>query len=102
MTFDSWTPAVERLVAFGRERGYVTYDELNVALPCDEVSSEMIEALLAMLSDYGVNIVEGGGAADGEAAIGRPRKPLSPSPLQAGAEATLDQGCFENSASRTR
>jgi hypothetical protein len=102
MTFDGWTPALERLVAFGRERGYVTHGKLNAALPCDEVSSEMIEAVLAMLSDYGIDVVEGGGAADDETAIGGPRKPLSPLPLQSGAEAPLDQGCFGDAASRTR
>lgn len=92
MTFNGWTPALERFIAFGRERGHVTYDEFNAALPCDEVSSEMIEAVMTMLSDHGIDVVEGDGSADGEAAIGRPRKPLSPLPYQSGAEAPLDQG----------
>jgi hypothetical protein len=50
ITFDGWTPALERLLAFRRERGYVTHGELNAALPCDEVSPEMIEAVLAVPS----------------------------------------------------
>ncbi|NQV44548.1 MAG: RNA polymerase sigma factor RpoD, partial [Rhodospirillales bacterium] len=46
------------MVALGKERGYVTYDELNEALPPDEVSSEQIEDTMAMLSEQGINVVE--------------------------------------------
>ncbi|HJN61162.1 MAG TPA: RNA polymerase sigma factor region1.1 domain-containing protein, partial [Alphaproteobacteria bacterium] len=37
---DSLTAAVRKLVSRGKERGYVTYDDLNEALPPDEVNSE--------------------------------------------------------------
>ncbi|MET4700545.1 RNA polymerase primary sigma factor [Constrictibacter sp. MBR-5] len=50
--------AVKRLVARGKERGYVTYDELNAALPSEQVSSEQIEDTMAMLSELGINVVE--------------------------------------------
>jgi RNA polymerase primary sigma factor len=49
-----------------RERGYVTYNEVNAALPHDQVSSEFIEEVLTMLTKIGVSIVEGG-AGDPEA-----------------------------------
>src|SRR5947209_14881255 len=49
---------LNKLVQKGKERGYVTYDELNAALPPDEVSSEQIEDTMAMLSEAGVNVVE--------------------------------------------
>ncbi|VBB69193.1 RNA polymerase sigma factor RpoD [invertebrate metagenome] len=55
---DSMNAAVKRVVAWGRDRGYVTYDELNQALPPGDVSSEQIEDTMAMLSELGVNIVE--------------------------------------------
>ena len=55
---DSLGVAVKKMVAKGRERGYVTYDELNTALPPDEVSSEQIEDTMAMLSEMGINVVE--------------------------------------------
>ncbi|MBW7851108.1 MAG: RNA polymerase sigma factor RpoD [Rhodospirillales bacterium] len=55
---DTMGVAVKRMVARGKERGYVTYDELNAALPPDEVSSEQIEDTMAMLSEMGINIVE--------------------------------------------
>ncbi len=47
------------MIARGKERGYVTYDELNGALPPDQVSSEQIEDTMAMLSEVGINVVEG-------------------------------------------
>jgi len=50
--------AVKRMIARGRERGYVTYDELNAVLPQDRVSSEQIEDTMTMLSEAGVNVVE--------------------------------------------
>jgi RNA polymerase primary sigma factor len=55
---DKTTAAVKRMMARAKERGYVTYDELNAALPPDEVSSEQIEDTMAMLSDMGINVVE--------------------------------------------
>jgi RNA polymerase primary sigma factor len=55
---DTLGTAVKKMVARGRERGYVTYDELNAALPPDQVSSEQIEDTMARLSEMGINIVE--------------------------------------------
>jgi len=55
---DTLNASVKRMVQRGKERGYVTYDELNQALPPDDVSSEQIEDTMAMLSEMGVNVVE--------------------------------------------
>jgi RNA polymerase primary sigma factor len=55
---DSVAIAIKKMVARGRERGYVTYDELNAALPQDQVSSEQIEDTMTMLSELGVNVIE--------------------------------------------
>ncbi|MGD9664110.1 MAG: RNA polymerase sigma factor RpoD, partial [Novosphingobium sp.] len=41
-----------------KRRGYVTYDELNEALPSDQLSSEQIEDVMSAISEMGVNIVE--------------------------------------------
>ena len=56
---DSAVQAVKKMVTKGRERGYITYEELNAALPADQVSSEQIEDVLAQLSEMGINVVEG-------------------------------------------
>ena len=55
---DSLTAAVRKLVSRGKERGYVTYDDLNEALPPDEASSEQIEDTMAQLSEMGINVIE--------------------------------------------
>src|SRR5271155_3976197 len=55
---DTVATTIKKMVARGRERGYVTYDELNAALPQDQVSSEQIEDTMTMLSELGVNVIE--------------------------------------------
>ncbi len=55
---DTLGSSVKRMITRGKERGYVTYDELNQALPPDEVSSEQIEDTMATLSEMGINVVE--------------------------------------------
>ncbi|WP_033075444.1 RNA polymerase sigma factor RpoD [Sphingopyxis sp. MWB1] len=49
---------VKKLIARGKKRGYLTYDELNEALPQDQMSSEQIEDVMSAISDMGINIVE--------------------------------------------
>ena len=55
---DSINAAVKKMIALGKQRGFVTYDELNAALPPEQVSSEQIEDTMSMLSESGVNVVE--------------------------------------------
>ncbi len=55
---DTVAAAIKKMVARGKERGYVTYDELNSALPPEQVSSEQIEDTMTMLSELGINVVE--------------------------------------------
>jgi RNA polymerase primary sigma factor len=50
--------AVKRMIKVAKKRGYVTYDELNAVLPSEEVTSEHIEDILAMLSEMGINVIE--------------------------------------------
>ena len=69
---DIQSAAVKKLIARGKERGYVTYDELNGALPSEQVSSETIEDTMAMLNDLGINVVENEESEDGEAAAPKP------------------------------
>jgi RNA polymerase primary sigma factor len=53
--------AVKRMIKLAKQRGYVTYDELNDVLPSEEVSSEQIEDTMAMLTEMGINVVESEG-----------------------------------------
>jgi RNA polymerase primary sigma factor len=66
---DVQTAAVKRLVAKGKERGYITFDELNTILPPDQNSSEQIEDLMASLSEMGIQVVESEEQEDGEAPV---------------------------------
>jgi RNA polymerase primary sigma factor len=72
LLLDTQSAAVKKLIARGKERGYVTYDEINAALPQDQVSSETIEDTMAMLSEAGVNVVENEESEDGDAAVAKP------------------------------
>ncbi|HLT78531.1 MAG TPA: RNA polymerase sigma factor RpoD [Ferrovibrio sp.] len=55
---DASVAAIKRMLAKAKERGYVTYDEINAVLPPEQVSSEQIEDTMAMLSEMGITIVE--------------------------------------------
>jgi len=50
--------AVRKMIKNAKKRGYVTYEQLNDVLPSEEVTSEQIEDVLAMLNDMGINVVE--------------------------------------------
>jgi RNA polymerase primary sigma factor len=59
--------AVKKMIAEARERGYITYDQLNQVLPPEQVSSEQIEDVMSMLSEMGINVIEDEEAEDDEA-----------------------------------
>ncbi|MBM0168809.1 RNA polymerase sigma factor RpoD [Altererythrobacter sp. C41] len=59
--------SIKKLIARAKKRGYVTVDELNEALPEDQMSTDQIEDVMSAISEMGVNIVENDEEADGEA-----------------------------------
>jgi RNA polymerase primary sigma factor len=65
---DTQSAAVKRLIAKGKERGYITFDELNAVLPAEQNSSEQIEDIMAMLSEMGIQVVESEEGEDAETA----------------------------------
>jgi RNA polymerase primary sigma factor len=65
---DTQSASVKRLIAKGKERGYITFDELNAVLPAEQNSSEQIEDIMAMLSEMGIQVVESEEGEDPEAA----------------------------------
>ncbi len=62
--------AVKKMIAKGKERGYITYDELNATLPPEKMSSEQIEDVMALLSEMGINVVDGDEAEEAPAEEG--------------------------------
>ena len=57
-SLDMSQAAVKKMISEAREKGYITYDQLNTVLPPDQVSSEQIEDVMSMLSEMGINIIE--------------------------------------------
>src|SRR6478609_9274868 len=50
--------SIKKMLARAKKRGVVTYEELNKALPQDQMSSEQIEDIMSALNDMGINVVE--------------------------------------------
>jgi RNA polymerase primary sigma factor len=67
ISLDMSQAAVKKMIAEAREKGYITYDQLNQVLPPDQVSSEQIEDVMSMLSEMGINIIEDEEAEEEEA-----------------------------------
>ncbi|MBM7069214.1 RNA polymerase sigma factor RpoD [Actibacterium sp. 188UL27-1] len=58
MSLDMSQAAVKKMIAEARERGYITYDQLNQVLPPDQASSDQIEDVMSMLSEMGIQVTE--------------------------------------------
>ena len=70
VSLDLSQAAVKRMIADAKERGYITYDQLNAVMPPEQVSSEQIEDVMAMLSEMGINVIDDEDVEDGEAPVG--------------------------------
>ena len=51
ISIDMSQAAVKKMIAEARERGTITYDQLNAVLPPDQVSSDQIEDVMSMLNE---------------------------------------------------
>ena len=56
---DTAAEAIKKMIKKGKDRGYVTVDEINAALPQDKINSDLIEDTMAMLSEMGISVTEG-------------------------------------------
>ena len=55
---ESSQAAVRRLLQKGKERGYITYEELNLVLPQEQTAPDQIEDIIATITDMGINLTE--------------------------------------------
>ena len=55
---DAAQQTLKTLMRLGKERGYVTHDELNAALPAEDFTSEQIDDFMSTLNEMGVSVVE--------------------------------------------
>ncbi|MDH5479356.1 MAG: RNA polymerase sigma factor RpoD [Nitrosomonas sp.] len=47
---------LKRLIVLGKERGYLTYAEINDHLPDDMLDAEQIEGIISMINDMGISV----------------------------------------------
>jgi len=58
MAKDEKIAEVQHLISVGKEKGYLTYDELNNALPEDFVSSDEMDSIMIMFGEMEIDIVD--------------------------------------------
>src|SRR4051794_22771099 len=88
---DVQTAAVKRLIARGKERGYITFDELNQILPPDQNSSEQIEDVMANFSEMGIQVVESEETEDGDAPVAKAEKTEEAEEAEEGQTGNVDE-----------
>ena len=82
---DPLDTSVSRLIAKGKQRGYVTYEEMNNDLPDEAVSPDRLDALLMSLDELGIELIDEAEAerrapfAERDEADKEPAKPRAPS-----------------------
>src|SRR5213592_1178356 len=52
------TDEVKRLISMGKEKGFLTYRDLNSTLPADMVSSERLSSLMSMCGEMDIEIID--------------------------------------------
>ena len=82
---------VNQLIDIGKEKGFLTYEEVNKILPSDVVSPEQIDDLMIMFGEMDIEIV------DGSQKVRIPKRKLQKTPeeIEGGAEEELEQIPFE-------
>ena len=76
---------VKKLISIGKEKGFLTYDELNSTLPAEVVSSEQFGSIMTMFGEMDIEIVD---APEGE----RQQKPRNTAADQEDAGEEADEG----------
>src|SRR6476620_6677458 len=56
--------SIKKMIARAKKRGIITVDELNEALPSDQMSPDQIEDIISAINDMGINVVESAEASD--------------------------------------
>ncbi len=60
--------SVAQLIEIGKERGFVTYEDVNKVFPQDDVGPDDLKAAFNILTENDIDVVEGFAAADAETA----------------------------------
>jgi RNA polymerase primary sigma factor len=87
--------SIKKLLTKGKRKGYITFDELNEALPSDQMNPDQIEDIQTSLSEMGVQIVENDEEAEAEA-----EKEAEVEEISVGAEDTKKAGAKTPAAAK--
>ena len=71
---DAAQQTLKTLMRLGKERGYVTHDELNAALPAEDFTSEQIDDFMSTLNEMGVSVVEAADSDDSSESEGEEQR----------------------------
>ncbi len=80
--------SVSELIEKGKQRGYLTWEELNEALPDEAILPERLESILQRLEELGIDMIDEAEASklavddDSGAAVKKPFAPDEPAPVE--------------------
>ena len=63
---DKYEEDIQKLIDVGKEKGYLTYNEVNDLIPGDLTSPEDLEDLMNTIGTQGIDILEGGPKISGD------------------------------------
>ena len=58
MSKEKRTDEIKRLVSLGRQKGQLTYKDLNQALPAEVMSSDQLHLILMALSEMNIEVLD--------------------------------------------
>jgi len=89
---------VQQLIDIGKEKGYLTYDEVNDMLPADMVSSEHLDSVMSMFGDMDIEVID---SAD-EGMLPEPSSDDDESGEESDEEAEFDAGALGRTSDPVR
>ena len=70
---------LDRLISMGKQKGFLTYDEVNDALPSDIVSLDQLDDIMMMFGAMDIEVVDSAKAGRLPSEVGRERQQASTS-----------------------
>src|ERR1043165_3135390 len=74
MTEEPKLEELDRLISMGKQKGFLTYDEVNDALPSDIVSLDQLDDIMMMFGQMDIEVVDSAKAGRLPSAVGRGRQ----------------------------
>ena len=65
---------LDRLISVGKQKGFLTYDEVNDALPSDIVSLDQLDDIMMMFGQMDIEVVDSAKAGRLPSEVGRERQ----------------------------